>query len=524
MDNLCKILIVDDEYLLRQGIKHLINWEKEGFEITGEASNGKEAIELIDKLKPHIIISDVVMPVMDGVDLSRIVKTKYPEIQIIILSSYSDFKYVKDTFKHGINDYILKPKLKPEDLICLLKNTAANIPNFVLSTPKNLEELNLKNFLNKLISGFDATLDQKKIKKFFPYNSFLLLGTNLKKSIINTSSNSLSLKAILSETCKDNLNNVVYYEINVDSNLFLLLINFDLTNKSNIAKKIDKIYLNTSNKFSKIFFVVSKVFDSIYKLKDVYIYDFKSTLGYKFYLKGKNIIYSKDILKNDSKYKFDFKYYSNQVYMLNLEAALNYLKNYISFCIKSLTINEFDLKTLFENSLYSIINILDELSFNIEEINDSKREYFEKIDNAESADELMDFVDVLENKFNALLEHQKNSFNNHIISEIIEYIYEHYDEQLSLKELANKFHFNYYYLSSYFSSHSSEGFSEYLNKVRVEKASKLLFDEKIPVSEISYMVGYSDHSYFCKVFKKLKKLTPSKYRKLILDKKRGSYV
>ena len=123
MDNLCKILIVDDEYLLRQGIKHLVDWNKEGFNIVGEASNGKEALELIEKFKPHIIISDVVMPVMNGVDLAKITKTIYPEIQIVILSSHSDFNYVKDTFKLGIvNDYILKPKLNPEELVLLLKN------------------------------------------------------------------------------------------------------------------------------------------------------------------------------------------------------------------------------------------------------------------------------------------------------------------------------------------------------------------------------------------------------------------
>ena len=129
MDNLCKILIVDDEYLLRQGIKHLVDWRKEGFEIVGEASNGKEALDLIEMLKPHIVISDIVMPVMDGIDLAKIMKSKYPEVQIVILSGYGDFDYVKSTFKVGVNDYILKPKLNPEELLLLLKNIASNIPN-----------------------------------------------------------------------------------------------------------------------------------------------------------------------------------------------------------------------------------------------------------------------------------------------------------------------------------------------------------------------------------------------------------
>ena len=71
MSDLCKVLIVDDEYIMRQGIKHLVNWDKEGFLIVGEATNGKEALIMVEELKPHIVVMDVVMPVMDGVDLQR---------------------------------------------------------------------------------------------------------------------------------------------------------------------------------------------------------------------------------------------------------------------------------------------------------------------------------------------------------------------------------------------------------------------------------------------------------------------
>jgi two-component system, response regulator YesN len=73
---LCRIIIVDDEILIRQGIKHYINWEQEGFQIVGEASNGKEALEMIERTQPKIVITDIVMPIMDGEELTRIVKSK----------------------------------------------------------------------------------------------------------------------------------------------------------------------------------------------------------------------------------------------------------------------------------------------------------------------------------------------------------------------------------------------------------------------------------------------------------------
>ncbi|MFQ9614170.1 MAG: response regulator, partial [Clostridium butyricum] len=92
MNDFCKILIIDDEFIMRQGIKYMTDWEKEGFKIIGQASNGQEAIDMIKKEKPHIIISDIVMPQIDGIELSKYIQNNYPDISIIILSSYSDFE------------------------------------------------------------------------------------------------------------------------------------------------------------------------------------------------------------------------------------------------------------------------------------------------------------------------------------------------------------------------------------------------------------------------------------------------
>ncbi|MBX4270733.1 response regulator transcription factor [Clostridium estertheticum] len=521
MSDFCKILIVDDEYLLRQGIKYLVDWNKEGFEIIGEASNGKEALNFIEKLKPHIIISDIVMPIMDGVDLAKVVKTKYPEIQIVILSGYSDFNYVKGTFKLGINDYILKPKLDPQEMVLLLKNTASNIPGFVMSTPENSNTLNISNLLTKLISGFYSGLDEKILDNTFSLDSFLLIGDNIKKINNITSMSLLSLRSILSKAAKIYLKDLIYFEVEAENNFFLLVINLKAENYSEVIARINLMLLEVSKDIPEIFFVISNLFNSLYKLEDIYINNFKPLLGYKFYFKGKTLITYALLPKNSLKEKFDFKYYSGQIYTLNLDNALIYLKEYLCLSIKNISINEFELKTLFENALYNIINILDELNFNMEEMDNSKLEYFQRIDETKSPDELLNLLDIITKDTKSILNNDESKLNDHMINKIIEYISNHYYEQLSLKQVADKFHFNYYYLSSYFSSHNAEGFSEYLNKIRLEKAVELLGNEKIPVSEVSFMVGYSDHSYFCKVFKKFKKLTPSKFRRNILDNKRG---
>lgn len=515
MDNLCKILIVDDEYLLRQGIRHLVDWKREGFEIVGDASNGKEALDLIESLKPHIVISDIVMPVMDGLELVKVIKDKYPEIQIVILSGYSDFNYVKGTFKLGVSDYILKPKLNPEDVLLLVKNIASNIPDLVISTSEN--ELNINGELSKLISGFESNLTEIVISKNLPYDSFVLIGTDTKKLYDKNSKSLLNLKAFLSKKAKLCLNEFIYYELDINKDLFVILINFENKIYSEVLKKVNNMLLMLSLEWPDIFFISSNVFDSLNKLKYTYNDNFKALLGYKFFLRDKKLITSKELFKDNYNDKFDFKYFSDKLYALNITAAFSYLEQYISNSIIHLTINELELKTLLQNALYNIINILDELHFDVKDINNSKIEYFQKIDDTKYADELLYLLKSIEADINIILSANEPAMNDETINRITQYIFNHYNEQLSLKEIADKFHFNYYYLSSYFSSHISEGFSEYLNKIRVEKALELLKNKNISVSEVSYLVGYSDHSYFCKVFKKFTRTTPSKFRKKYFD-------
>lgn len=119
-----RVLIVDDEMLVRTNLKMMLDWEKNGFTIYGEASSGVEALKLIEKLQPDIILSDVKMPGMDGLQLSMEVNQKYRKIKMIMLSNYDDFDLVKGTLQNGALDYILKHSLM---LSISLNETVINI-------------------------------------------------------------------------------------------------------------------------------------------------------------------------------------------------------------------------------------------------------------------------------------------------------------------------------------------------------------------------------------------------------------
>ena len=123
-----KVFLVEDEYAIREGIKKSVNWEANGFELVGEAGDGEMAFPKIVKTHPDILITDIRMPFMDGLELARLVKNEMPKIKIVVLSGYDDFNYAKQAISIGVEEYILKP-VSGENLINQLKTIAESVQN-----------------------------------------------------------------------------------------------------------------------------------------------------------------------------------------------------------------------------------------------------------------------------------------------------------------------------------------------------------------------------------------------------------
>ena len=122
-----KILIVEDEPILRQGLEVLGDWGKNGLILIGSVQNGREALELMATELPDIIITDIMMPVMDGIELIKRVKIHYPEVEIIVLSNYSDFQYVRQAMKAGAADYLLKVQIDFDSLLDVVNKVGEDI-------------------------------------------------------------------------------------------------------------------------------------------------------------------------------------------------------------------------------------------------------------------------------------------------------------------------------------------------------------------------------------------------------------
>lgn len=505
MGKYCKVLIVEDEFIMRQGIKHMINWESEGFTIVGEATNGKEALDIIEEVKPNIIISDIVMPILDGVDFSKIVQKKYPEIQIIILSSYDKFEYVKNTLLSGAVDYILKPTLTPSNLIKTLKKAVNRIPGMKLI--KNDDEY-YHSLIEKYILGYENVLNEKRLLSVFPNSCFRILGIDIKSL---RGKNEEWIQEVIGRIDEFFQCNKEYVSIKslINDRILFYTINYKVSDDKDIVDKIEKFITNDIWNDNNIFFVITKRFNNISDIKNIYNDSFISFVGQKFYYKDVPLLCTDKLVKEKSK-KFDFDKFYNEIKIKEFDVAITKVEKYINHAIDT-KMDEQKLKSLIKNILYTILVSIEEYYSNTDKLRD---EYFNIIEQAVNSTLLKECTESIFSELKMIL--SENVDEEDSIKNILDYINNNYDSYLDLGAISQKFNFNYSYLSSYFSNYCKEGFSEYLNKIRVEKACELLEGNKYYVSEISSMVGYSDHSYFCRVFKKFKGYTPSHYRRLKL--------
>ena len=137
-----QLLIVEDEKQTREGIKRLLEWQDYGIEICGEAGNGQEALKIIERQRPDIILLDIQMPVMNGLELAKIIHAGYQECKFIVLSGYDDFALVRQAMKYGAVDYLLKPSGK-EEIIQTIEEIIDTLEDRIISKLQNNEHLAL---------------------------------------------------------------------------------------------------------------------------------------------------------------------------------------------------------------------------------------------------------------------------------------------------------------------------------------------------------------------------------------------
>ena len=264
MNKKCKIIILEDEDVIRHGLMGLIPWEQHGFTIVGQARNGKDGLEQIKQLHPHIVITDVMMPIMDGLELIENLYYTFPDIKILVLSSYDDYEYVRKAFRFGATDYLLKPMVNRENMLKVLNSMMSKIPNITITRDANsgmIQEI------NQLLLSNEYTNNEYLLSVFCKVN-FIVFSVNL-TYLFGRNHLFTQYQEFLHKQCGFFLSPESCTCFQYEDEL-ITLINYEDVEDETIICYLKQITQKFKEEFGNAFFIVSNPFTDIGVFKDVY--------------------------------------------------------------------------------------------------------------------------------------------------------------------------------------------------------------------------------------------------------------
>ena len=509
-----KLLIVDDEKIIRDGLKNVIDWNSYGIEVCGAKASGQEALDFCMQQMPDIIITDIKMSHMSGLDFIEKLGDRKKNSKIIILSGFDDFEFSKRALKNNVFEYLLKPikpkvlkeaVLRARDILLKEREERQIREKYLESVEKNVNIIR-SHYFSGLICGVDysqeETEDIMSLLKlsFAPDQQFFAM------AVYARGAKSTAYYAFFSGFQNDD----EYY---VFSSFDGGYGGFCQAN-SNIKKTVAEIQQRIESLCGcDISIGVSNIFTGINNLKKGWE-EAKLSLDYMDITGGNQIIYYSEV---DSGLKI-------------LEINEDKLNSDIVDAVDRLDKNA--LKPLFESFIAENPDIqIERFQRNICKIILSVCSYIIKID--EKPDKIIGDWRVLSEKINSFTEidvliefcvyifsgvvdkiiDSKSLNSSPLVDKIVEYLDKNFDKPFSLETIAQNVYLSPNYVSTLFRRETGKKLSDYVVEVRVEKAKEFLKDSNLRAYEIAEKVGYSDSRYFGNLFKKVTGLSLTEYRK-----------
>lgn len=530
LNKMVKLFIVDDEIDLIEGVKTLIPWSDYGIKICGDANNGLAAFELIKNLKPDILIADIRMPKMDGLELLTNLKVENINVKSIILSGYSDFEYAKKAINLNTIEYLLKP-CRPEEIIeavlkakKLLEDENLNtsiLEDYKISYKENISQKR-KEFLKELAIGKNINFVEVELKaysydiKISIDKSFLAVTFCIdNKNKISDYKNMVAINCNIVDYTRNLLSKEVlgYFEEDNDTT-FILCIDKEYYNSKRFLENIIKIKDEIKTLFHTTLTVgVGSMARDIKAINESYR-DASVALEAKFFL-GKDRVIN---LSNTHAYEDMTGFYpiNEEIDILNcLETGNKILMHeklesfYNKLCDEKLPSKGFMQKTSI-SFCSRVYKFCVDKNINASQIFDSDLKAFDKIEECETMTELKEYVtSILNNILEKMREVDKKSI---FIKRAVEYIIKNYYKDISLEIVSKELYITPGYLSLLFKQEMGINFIDFIAGYRIEKAKELLKNSSLKNYEVSNMIGFRDEKYFSQIFKKYVGLTPSQYK------------
>lgn len=532
--DLYKIMLVDDEEEVRTSIIKKINWEANGFEVVGDAENGRDALEKIENLEPNVIITDIRMPYMDGLELTESLRQKFPSIKVIIFSGFDDFIYAKEAIRLGVAEYILKP-VNVDELTEILKRVRTKLDEEIESA-RNIDMLResykaslpvlREQFLNKLIIK-KGLYDEASITEYLKEynmdiedaNKWVVCAVNIELENASIKGELLKekelipiyVKKFIEEKLVTHYRNVVFDSVQDAEPVIIAAI--DDENSQTGLTDVMRDVCKSAKRVLGVGITVG-IGRSSQTLSDISV-SYKSAIdavGYKKIVGSEDVVYIHDVepvstgvLRFEEKdeeglisaVKFGGEERIREV-VGNLANKLDEVKvhsrQYQAYMLRILTCI-MDLMQQYEISLSGLENYMEVLS---------------KIKDGESFKEWL--IGIC-NNINIGLQQKRESTSKQIINEAKEYILENYtNAELSLEVICRHLHLSPAYFSSLFKKETGQTYVNYLTDIRLNKAVELISTTDEKTYMIAEKVGYLEQNYFSYVFKKKFGVSPTKYR------------
>ncbi|MFW6308679.1 MAG: response regulator [bacterium] len=525
-----KLVIVDDEQYVLRGLKNCIKWNDYDIEIAGEARNGKEALEIIKEKEPELVITDIYMSDVNGLELIEKVHETLPYTKTIILSGYEDFEYAQTAIRERAFDYLLKP-VEMNKMIEIIQK-AKNQIDEELQKIKNQEKLEKQlkeslpvlreKYLRYVLTDIFTLPEVKQEYQFLNINlkseNFVVMMIKIEELQEDCDARKqmqlINIKNIIYETINQYLSGEVIEEY---SRVFIAIINYE----NETIEEIKKIAQTIKKSLNKIYNISLEVgIGSQYKDYNNISKSYREAeeaLEYKFF-SGDNIVYYGDIAvsKKDSVLVYPFNIEKKILTALkigDLTRVDKYLEKFINSFTEKQNIAPEKVKRNCLQLVYSIYKKIIEwdISFQVKH----------KIDHSveagiREADSIVLLKENLNNLMKMIAENikvQKETQNEEDIQKACRYIEKNYDRELSLKDIASSIPLTKNYFANLFKEKTGRTAMSYLKEVRIRKAKEMLSNSDLKIYEIAEKVGYNNSNYFSKVFKEDTGSSPSDYRK-----------
>lgn len=524
-----RLLLLDDEEIVLKGIQKVFDLPSFGFELAGVFSNPLKALEQIEGLNPHLIITDVKMPQMDGLEFASEVKKKCPETEIVILSGYDDFSYAQAAVKIGVSDYLLKP-IKKEDFSTMLRH------------------------MHRKIEDKQSRENQYQMLKELVKNSYIELKNRFYLALAETNQ--------FNENLYEALSRHGHQQLQEEDFLLIRLDTYQISTPGDYMSAIGKLTQEVETVLSDygkvidfwsdecLYFILFDLWEEQYE--DVretvnVLVDTKKkegiemSVGFSHMHQGIGELFE---AKNDC---------LRQIFMLEANIDEMSEANPVQRREINITIPYTEIENLFHSISVNDRNGIESIIEKIYEIPENNihvlfRDYFSSITflvllriyqlqnkyNIQGkivTQELLDLKNLRREypsspdqkhlvrevslKLADVISNQKVAAPSKMIQAALDYINRHFSENISLQEVADNINISKNYLCDIFKKEIGITFINYVTNLRIEKAKEFLANTDMKMYEVSNAVGYNDYAYFSQIFKKHTGTTLSAYRKTI---------